>query len=1042
MADRPRIPLHRPPYVALLLVMAIAAQSACSSETKKATSATTTTTSEKPAAANTPRDEAIEAEIEAKGVTVDRARALYAAVIGKLPGVADPPGPASTSQSGTRALGRILSVFDQLTAAQQRVVLDHMGIGKPEVTRSDVAPSDDPPDPLATGAATTTAHGRARPALQTNELRVDPTPPASFFDPYVAWANHAIASHTGAPMIPKIRIHVDDTTTPSAVADTIYFDKTDIPLTEGKKYFDPGTMLDACLITVYYEKFKGFDPAAITSVLSHEVFHCYQQRRVGTLAKSITVGGWLLDGEATWVMMELVPSAVYSQLQAHWTKYISTPQHRALFTRAYDAVGFFGHIEDMEGPEQIWPRLLSAFNDGVAGANETAFATMLQGAEDLVMDFWGASYWRKFPNRIIWDMLSPGKADMPDFGAAPEHVTVGKSQTVALPNVDPYENLPVKVLATTEIVEIVNGRGHLAVASGDTLNDVIPAGSSVFYCVQDEPCVCPSGSTGTPPSAVQAGAGGLALGLTGARTGFSGQARGYSLDDYSKKDPQPPGKPPPPGGGGGSPPSGDPEGGHVYADPHMRTFDGRRYDMQAVGEFTLARSTADDFAVQVRTAAMFTGAPATNVVAVATHIGNDRIMMAMSDLDPAKGDRHLVLKINGAEVPAGALPKLTSGTLRRVRSVNGEGVDLTYPDGSTLRVRLGAALDVALVPAAARKGTLTGLLGDFDGVVDNDPTIGVGGLALSASPSFDEVYAKFAQAWRLTQAESLFTYGAGERTATFTKLDFPDRTLKASDQAIADAKAYCTAIGVVDQGLYDDCVFDESNTHDRRTAYAYQEQQRFAAWSAKGSSTSGAAPTGSAKTYEGKVSSTTDRPKYTFDLKVGDIIDIGGVAPTCHSDIHLAAELTGPKKEPLGTAGDVCTFGRIQAKAAGKHTLTMNSLGEASSGSWTFAVTPVRADRLSDAKVGAPISGTIAERAEHDVWRFQGSAGQKIAVVAAGCTGPVGVHLQAPDGTLDAPFTSLCDIKDVILRSSGAYELVINADNNRTGVYTATISVG
>src|SRR5207253_10094231 len=57
---------------------------------------------------------------------------------------------------------------------------------------------------------------------------------------------------------------------------------------------------------------------------------------------------------------------------------------------------------------------------------------------------------------------------------------------------------------------------------------------------------------------------------------------------------------------GGGPTSGGPLGcsgggcGSTNGDPHMRTIDGRAYDFQAAGEFTLVRSTRDDLEIQAR----------------------------------------------------------------------------------------------------------------------------------------------------------------------------------------------------------------------------------------------------------------------------------------------------------------------------------------------------------------------------------------------------------------------------------------------------------
>ena len=54
----------------------------------------------------------------------------------------------------------------------------------------------------------------------------------------------------------------------------------------------------------------------------------------------------------------------------------------------------------------------------------------------------------------------------------------------------------------------------------------------------------------------------------------------------------------------------------IYGDPHLTSFDTAHYDVQAVGEFIAAKSTTDDFELQVRTAPV----PPLRTVSIATAV--------------------------------------------------------------------------------------------------------------------------------------------------------------------------------------------------------------------------------------------------------------------------------------------------------------------------------------------------------------------------------------------------------------------------------------
>ena len=98
--------------------------------------------------------------------------------------------------------------------------------------------------------------------------------------------------------------------------------------------------------------------------------------------------------------------------------------------------------------------------------------------------------------------------------------------------------------------------------------------------------------------------------------------------------------------------------------------------------------------------------------------------------------------------------------------------------------------------AAATRGlATTGLLGNHDGDPLND-LVTRDGQAAQYGTDRGFLHGPFADAWRISQEQSLFTYAAGETTASFDDRDFP-REIRFSDypaDEVADARAACASV--------------------------------------------------------------------------------------------------------------------------------------------------------------------------------------------------------------------------------------------------------
>lgn len=994
-------------------------------------------------------------EIATEGLTVDRARQLFALEVASLPGVASPDGPVRPTISGTEAFMLLMEVRDRLTPEQRKRLDDLQDFDHstwpadlpPAPTFPTIAPFtlSASPTPAPTSAPTSPAvkpavfHPGDRPRLmfarlsdadedKQNAYRV-------YFEQLYAWANDAVSTLTGQPKIPKFKLvfrNIEDEYKTAWVLTTTWKNGERIRAKDGN------TEVDACGSEIDVRKFQAWPFDVHLSVVVHEVVHCYQQEASPSAHHVATVWGWLQEGENTWAQMVIVPSAVFTALQTHWTTYLSTPRGH-LFARRYDAAGFFGHVADVAGVATVGTRLIPAFLLAGDGTNDPAYHTIVSGFEDIVLDTWAPSYFRTHESQFLWTAKGPGNGNFPSDKAKPETLTVGAGDTIPLTTTEPWELSLISLDTSADIVMIASGQGHAALIDhSEGVNKILTPGEPIYLCVRGD-CKCPPDTEGSVPPTLRAQAK-IDIGLTGGRTGALGWAHGESLTDHCRPKPDGPpmAKLAPNGGGGGSGPGGEPERGKVSSDPHIATLDGRWYDLQAVGEFVLSQSTEDKFAVQVRFGRIGALRTVSVATAMAMTVGADRVTVTTDAVSGAASSQPIVVKINGAPLTKD-VALLAGGSVRAVFNEAGTGYVIELAD----RTRVGISpfvrqgLNVWVDPSPARKGKLTGLLGNNDGDAVNDPVVRGSSLLLGESPVYEHLYGTFANSWRVKQEESLFDYAAGETTATFTDLAFPDRNAPAIDAtAMTAAESSCKAGGITSVTLLRNCAFDLAATGNQQYVRAYRPQQRrtdiaivLAGLRGSGivTKTTAAGRTKSV-VLEGRVTDGASDAFASFQGFKGDVIYFD--PDNCQKPRFMT--ILGPDSKTVGGSAPPCGF-RLQLPMDGSYRLSLNPFHDFT-GPYRMSILAVRPDRITTIKPGDALAGTLNTRAEQDVFLVEMKSPGAITLGGNGCDANFDVSVYFGDDELVGAGPA-CRIGKVTLPKAGTYRIVTNPFNNTTGPY-------
>lgn len=268
--------------------------------------------------------------------------------------------------------------------------------------------------------------------------------------------------------------------------------------------------------------------------------------------------------------------------------------------------------------------------------------------------------------------------------------------------------------------------------------------------------------------------------------------------------------------------------GRTYGDPHIRTFDGKSYSFQTVGEYVLSSSPDRLFEVQARQK------PETNSVslntAVAMNVYGDRVGIYASDApDPYAGTP---LRVNGRSVYLNNetyyLPH--GGTIEN----NGREYIVTWPTGEKVQAKLATSSGMKFmnisVFAKECRGDYRGLLGNANGRSDDDFTSGSNRMNLASSTIFDPFDSRdfgrassamernhlaflardFGNQFLVNDQTSLFEYGFGQSSWTFYDPSFPRTHLTLADISQADrerARRECMRQGILADDM-NGCVMD------------------------------------------------------------------------------------------------------------------------------------------------------------------------------------------------------------------------------------------
>jgi hypothetical protein len=269
--------------------------------------------------------------------------------------------------------------------------------------------------------------------------------------------------------------------------------------------------------------------------------------------------------------------------------------------------------------------------------------------------------------------------------------------------------------------------------------------------------------------------------------------------------------------------------GRSYGDPHLNSFDKATYSFQTVGEFVLSKSNKGHFEVQTRQKPQSESFSLNT--AVAMNVGGDRLCYYAED----KPDfNNTTFRLEGQPIQLQGrtyfLPH--GGTIR----LEGRNYIISWPTGETviLDSRMSGSMQLANVTVqifACDRAEFEGLLGNANGDMNDDfnsrnnnnsfrpayasfSTFGNPTLSRGSEIAEKEYLAflakDFAEEWRVNDLTTLFDYGMGRSTLSYTDRSFPRVHYTLNDLDMGrqtNARRRCEQMGITPEEMRG-CIFD------------------------------------------------------------------------------------------------------------------------------------------------------------------------------------------------------------------------------------------
>ena len=489
----------------------------------------------------------------------------------------------------------------------------------------------------------------------------------------------------------------------------------------------------------------------------------------------------------------------------------------------------------------------------------------------------------------------------------------------------------------------------------------------------------------------------------------------------------PPQKPKPPGCTGNG--CGDTNG-----DPHVRTYDGTRYNFQAAGEFVASRDPRGGFQIQVRQQP-FTGTRSVSVdTAVALDVAGDRVELRVGEQSPT-------LLVNGAPSDAANSTLPRGGKVSTARATYGRYFTVTWPDGSVATIfQIGVwGLHLTAQPAVGHANHLEGLFGNFNG--DNTDDVRTASGTPIAKPGFSTLYPGFADSWRITAATSLFTYAPGTSTETYTDRSFPHESVTYDHvPQLALAKQVCTAAGITDPVTLQDCELDVGLTGqpDFATADSTSQPQN---------SVGGTGIEAPPVTVNIPTPHSTARMYFTGTA--GEKVFVDVLSTTLTGECGML-HLLGPDGRELASGCVIAGTGYIGGTvlpATGQYTVLVAPQNTDSTGSVTLQVIEDHDQNQAIVPGGPPLTAALAQPGAVARFTFTVAAGTKVFVDVSASTVPNQCDtpaLLAPDGhelTHGCIIDGNGGIPSMVLSAAGTYTILLAPQDRTTGNSTVRLVV-